>query len=114
MKIYPSKRVKNHAAKKLRKIFGICGKVVLKHADSIYLTGDRCYGLHYGDLTKSGLPIHRIIISEELNRDMRTYMATLMHEYVHARQYEEGKNTNHGRYFKKWAKYIESRYNVKI
>lgn len=111
MKIYPSKRVKNHAAKKLRKIFGICGKVVLKHADSIFLTGDICYGLHYGELNK-GLPIHRIIISEELNRDIQTYMSTLMHEYIHARQYEEGKETDHGKYFKKWARYLKSRYNV--
>ena len=112
--IYPSKRVKNHAAKKLRVIFGIKGRVILKHADSIFHTGDRCYGLHFVDNDSKGRFIHWIIIAEDANQDMQTYMSTLMHEYIHAWQAENGYSLDHGKEFKIWKKLLDMRYRVNI
>jgi predicted metalloprotease with PDZ domain len=107
MKVYPSKRVKNYAAKKLRRIFDIKGKVVLKHAPSIFHTGDKCFGLCYSDIEK-GLPIHRIIMAEDANASMENYIATLLHEYVHAWQFENGYKPGHSKKnkFHQWAKYL--------
>jgi len=114
-KIYPSKRVKNYAAKKLRRIYGIRGKVILKHAPSIYYDGDRCMGLCYSD-DHNGSSIHRIIISEEACNNLPDYMSTLLHEYVHAWQFENGYKPDHSRKnkFKAWAKYIKQTQNVVI
>ena len=108
MKVYPSKRVKNFAAKKLRRIFDIKGKVILKHAPSIFHTGDKCFGLCYSDIEKDW-PIHRIIIAEDANSNMKTYIATLLHEYVHAWQFENGYTPGHSRKnkFHQWAKYLK-------
>jgi len=107
--IYPSKRVKNYASKKLRRIFDIRGRVVLKHAPSIFHTGDRCYGLCYSDSGKDNVPVHRIIISERANKNPNAYFATLLHEYVHAWQFENGYTLAHTRKskFKAWAKYLK-------
>jgi hypothetical protein len=107
-KVYPSKRVKNHAAKKLRRIFDLKGMVILKHADSIMLDGDKCFGLHYCGVTKKDTHKHTIIIATDINNDMRSYIATLLHEYVHAWQFENGYPLGHGRNskFKQWAKYL--------
>ena len=104
--IYPSKRVKNYAAKKLRRIFDIRGKVILKHAPSIYYS-ERCMGLCYSE--DDNAPIHRIIISEEAHSSMEDYLATLLHEYVHAWQFENGYKPGHSKHnkFKQWAKYLK-------
>jgi SprT-like family len=106
-KIYPSKRVKNYAAKKLRRIFGLKGKIILKHAPSIYYP-ERCYGLCYSE-NDNDSTIHRIIMSEELNASMKDYLATLLHEYVHAWQFENGYKPEHTQKskFKQWAKYLK-------
>jgi hypothetical protein len=105
--IYPSKRVKNYAAKKLRRIFNIRGKVILKHAQEIYYP-ERCMGLCYSE-DHNDSAIHRIIISEEAHNTMEDYLATLLHEYVHAWQFENGYNTGHGKKskFHAWAKYLK-------
>ena len=112
--IYPSKQVKNYSARKLRIIFGIKGRVILKHAKSIFHTGDRCFGLHYFDNNSKGKMVHWIIIAEDANTDMTTYMSTLMHEYVHAWQAEKGMVPNHGKEFKAWSKFLKMRYGVII
>jgi hypothetical protein len=117
MKVYPSKRVKNYASKKLRNIFEVNGKVVLKHAKTIKYDGDRCYGLCFSSNKDSGF-IHRVIIAEDINRDMETYMSTLLHEYVHIWQFENDylKGNVHGKKskFKAWAKYIKETQGVEI
>ena len=116
MKIYPSKRVKNYAAKKLRNIFDIRGKVVLKHAPNIYHTGDKCFGLCYSDITKKGVTIHRIIIAEDINSNMKDYMSTLLHEYVHAWQFESGHTPDHtieSRWFE-WVDFLKETQGVTI
>ncbi len=112
--IYPSKRVKNHAARKLRNIYKLKGKVILKHAPEI-LYPERCYGLCFS----TGYPnkaTHRIILAEDINNDLTAYMSTLLHEYVHAWQFENGYPLKHNEKsgFKTWARYLKLRYNVEI
>lgn len=111
VQVYPSKRIKNHASRKLRAIFNLKGRVVLRHAPNIFYAGDICYGLCYS----KGFPgigssaAHTIVIAEDANSDMRTYLATLLHEYVHAWQFENGYTVGHSARsgFVKWAKYLK-------
>jgi hypothetical protein len=115
-RIYPSKRVKNHAAKKLRRIFDLKGRVILKHTPQIIYDGDNCMGLHYWGFDKNGMPKHTIIISEEHNNNMQTYLETILHEYVHAWQFENEYPLAHSRRsrFHAWAKYLKQTQNVNI
>ena len=108
-KIYPSKRVKNFAAKKLRRIFGLRGKVILKHTPEIHYYETKCFGLCFSDSGKDNIPIHRIIMAEDINGNPKYYMSTLLHEYVHAWQFENGYKGAHDKKskFKAWAKYLK-------
>ena len=115
-KPYPSKRVKNHLSRKLRKLFKLKGRVTLKTAEEIVFPEGPCYGLCYSN----GIPgqgkgsKHVIVLSAQLCDTLPKYLSTLMHEYVHVWQFENGSPRDHKKEFKKWRECIGQRYGIYI
>ena len=113
-KVYPSKRIKNPFAKKFRKYFGLKGRVTLKLADKITLDGENCYGLYYADTVDKY--VHIIVLSVKMCKKDTDFIASLMHEYVHAWQEENEYSTGHNEksMFKHWQRVIYEEFGIWI
>lgn len=118
VEIHSGKRVKNPFARKFRKMFALKGKLQLRYAKEIYLDGDRCYGVCYTSHpeTKKDIFHHILIMSLALNQKSEDYLSTLLHEYVHAWQSENGYKQGHGEksMFKAWQRWIYSELGIWI
>ena len=74
------------------------------------LTNSRRYSGFYHNSINADTDIttHVIKVSTFFNPIHDKMEETIIHELIHAWQYEQGKRVGHGKSFKKWAQYFKS------
>lgn len=99
------------------KALEIAAYLELKFPIELYYTPDDKYcGAHYAEMkvTKKGnfKPYHRIIISHAHHNLSNEYIDTVAHELIHAWQWENGFNRNHGKKFKNMVKELDFVFDI--
>jgi hypothetical protein len=88
-------------------------KILVKNR--LKLDGELCFGLYYGD-DIGKRPKHKILISREENKTLKTLFNTVAHEYIHCWQLEKGLECNHCEQteFRLWREYFISKYQIDV